>query len=337
MSDTFETDVAIIGAGPAGMFAIFECGMMGFSCHAIDALDQIGGQCTALYPEKPIYDIPAAPSILAGHLIEQLEKQAAPFNPVYHTGQKVVKLNGEAGRFTVVTSKGITISAKAIIIAAGAGAFGPQRPPLEGLEHYEGTSVFYALRQKDICAGKHVVIAGGGDSAVDWALALQGIAAQVSVVHRRDKFRAAPDSVQKLQTLAASGACNLVVPFQLDSLEGADGQLTYVGVADITSGAKKRIKADILLPFFGLSTDLGPIAEWGLGLTQHHISVEAGTQKTTISGIYAVGDVASYEHKIRLILTGFAEGAQAAHAIHRQIYPDREIHMEYSTTKGLPH
>lgn len=329
-----QTDVAVIGAGPAGLFAVFELGMLGLKAHVIDALDAVGGQCAALYPEKPIYDIPAWPKIAAGDLIDQLEQQAAPFYPVYHLDQQVILLEKQDAGFRLVTSKNVTIHAKAVIIAAGAGAFGPNRPPLNNLAEYESKSVFYMVKRRADFAGKRVVIAGGGDSAVDWALSLQEVAARIMVVHRRPKFRAAPDSEAKLNELAASGKIDLVVPYQLSALEGASGQLTGVVVEDL-DGARKTLQADILLPFFGLAMTLGPIADWGLGLDKHHIAIDPGTCQTSIPGIYAIGDIATYAHKLKLILCGFSEAAQASHAARQFIYPDQNFHFEYSTTKGV--
>lgn len=334
MSEMLKTDVVVIGAGPVGLFAVFQCGMLGLKCHVVDSLDQIGGQCTALYPEKPIYDIPAEPSISGAALIEQLEQQSTPFAPVYHLGQQVIGVAGMAGDFTVTTSKQNEIHTRAIIIAAGAGAFGPHRPPLDGLEHYEGKSVFYAVRSREIFRGKNVVIAGGGDSAVDWANSLAEIAAKIYVVHRRDKFRAAPASLEKLQEYTLSGVVELVTPYQLAALHGEDGILKQVEVTDLDNHSR-RLDADMLLPFFGLSASLGPIAEWGLNLENSHITTTQGTAATTISGIYAVGDIATYPHKLKLILTGFADAAHAAHAIHTQLYPETPLHFEYSTTKGV--
>ena len=329
------TDVAIIGAGPVGLFAVFECGMLGLKTHVFDSLDQIGGQCTALYPEKPIYDIPAAPAVLAGDLIARLEEQITPFAPVYHLGAQVTGIAGTAGNFTLTTSKGAQVAAKAIIIAAGAGAFGPHRPPIDNIRDFEGTSVFYAVRNREQFRDKRIVIAGGGDSAVDWANSLAEIAAQIYVVHRRDKFRAAPASLEKLEGFTSAGKVELVTPYQLSALTGAGGLLQQITVSDLDNNSRV-LAADVLLPFFGLATELGPIADWGLGLTQHHVMVEPGTQKTSVDGIYAIGDVAQYPHKLRLILTGFADAAHAAHAIRHQIFPGQEIHMEYSTTKGVP-
>lgn len=330
----FETDVAIIGAGPVGLFAIFECGMLGLKCHVVDSLAEIGGQCSALYPEKPIYDIPALPEILAGDLIENLEKQAAPFDPVYHLDQTVVSLGKESSFWFLKTSKDTLIKAKAVIIAGGAGAFGPNKPPLDDLEAYEGTSVFYMVRRKEDFRDKDVVIAGGGDSAVDWALSLSEVAKSVRLVHRRDKFRAAPETVKKLKELEGKGVFEFTVPYQLKALNGKDGVLESVCITG--KEGDKDLPADVLLPFYGLAMELGPIAEWGLGLDQHHIVVDPATSETNAEGVYAVGDIVSYKNKLKLILTGFSEAAMAAHAIRKQLHPDEVLHFEYSTTKGLP-
>ncbi|HPD82305.1 MAG: NAD(P)/FAD-dependent oxidoreductase [Alphaproteobacteria bacterium] len=328
-------DVAIIGAGPVGLFAVFECGMVGLTCHVIDALPEIGGQCSALYPEKPIYDIPAYPEIAAADLIAQLEKQAQAFDPAYHLNQQVVSISNNNGLWHLKTSSDAEITAKAIIIAGGAGAFGPNKPPLEGIESYENTSVFYMVRQKSAFSGKNIVIAGGGDSAVDWALSMAPIAKSVQLVHRRDKFRAAPESIKKLHDLVDKGALELVTPYQLKSLGGENGQLTSVTVADM-QGNEKTLQADILLPFYGLAMELGPIAEWGLNLDHHHISVHPTTCQTNREMIYAIGDIAAYENKLKLILTGFSEAAFAAHDIYKKLHPETPLHFEYSTTKGKP-
>jgi thioredoxin reductase (NADPH) len=330
----FETDVAIIGAGPVGLFAIFQCGMLGLKCHVIDSLSEIGGQCSALYPEKPIYDIPALSEIMAGDLIKNLEKQTAPFKPYYHLNQQAVSICDKDAFKIICTSLGREIKAKAVIIAGGAGSFGPNRPPLEGIEGYEGTSIFYMVRQKEDFRDKKIVIAGGGDSALDWAIVLSDIAQSVSLVHRRDKFRAAPESVNKLRVLQDEGKIDLVVPYQLHSLIGDRRQLKAVRVSG--KEGEKEIRADVLLPFYGLSTDLGPIQEWGLDLKGHTIVVNPATSETSQQGVYAVGDIVSYDNKLKLILTGFSEAAMAAHAIYKQINPEQELHFEYSTTKGLP-
>ena len=337
MSNTaHSTDVAIIGAGPVGLFAVFECGMLNMRCHLIDVLEAPGGQCSALYPEKPIYDVPGYPEIMAGDLVSKLEAQAAPFDPVYHLGQSVVSLEPvDGGRWVLKTSAGMRLEAGAVIIAAGVGAFGPNRPPLAGIEDYEGTSVHYLVKRREDFRGKRIVIAGGGDSAVDWALSLAGLAESLFVVHRRPKFRAAPGSAEKLKELADAGTVELVIPYQLKDLEGADGQLDAVIVADL-DGNQRRLEADVLLPFFGLSQDLGPIAQWGLDLDHNLIKVDPATCGAGRPGVFAIGDIAAYPGKLKLILTGFAEAALAAHAAYPILHPDRELHFEYSTTKGLP-
>jgi thioredoxin reductase (NADPH) len=329
------TDVVIIGAGPVGLFAVFECGMVKLSCHVVDALDQVGGQCTALYPEKPIYDIPGHPRIDAADLVEKLKEQAAPFKPVYHLNQQVEGLQPHDGGWRVTTSTGTTIDAKAVIIAAGVGAFGPNRPPMQGLEAFEGSSVFYYVTRREDFRDKRVVIAGGGDSAVDWAVSLSEVAAKVMVVHRRPKFRCAPESESKLKQLADSGKVELVIPYQLARLEGSKGKLSSVIVATL-DGKEKPLAADVLLPFFGLAMNLGPILQWGLNLDRNLITVDPATAATNLPGVFAVGDIAHYPGKLKLILCGFSEAAMAAHAIYPLIHPDTALHFEYSTTSGVP-
>lgn len=332
-----QTDAVVIGAGPVGLFTIFQLGMARLRCHVIDVLGAPGGQCTALYPEKPIYDVPAFPRIMGGDLIDRLLEQAKPFAPTFHLEQRVEGLarTEDDARWRLTTDKGTVIEAPVVVIAAGAGAFGPNRPPLAGLQDYEGTSVFYFVARRDAFRDRHVVIAGGGDSAVDWTLSLAEVAARVSVVHRRAKFRAAPDSVARLHALAEAGRIDLVTPYQLHALEGADGTLSAVIVADL-DGATRRLEADRLLPFFGLATDLGPIAQWGLDLQRHQVIVDPATCATNLPGVFAVGDVASYPGKLKLILTGFAEAAAAAHAAYSVAHPGEVLHFEHSTTSGVP-
>lgn len=335
-SPSHTVDVAIIGAGPVGLFAAFECGMLKLSSLLIDALDAVGGQCTALYPEKPIYDIPAHPAIEAGDLIANLERQIDPFEVLRLLGRRVERLGGTAGDFVLGTDQGETIHAKAVVIAAGAGAFGPNRPPLDGLAAFEATGcVQYYVRRKEDFRGRRVVIAGGGDSAVDWALALRGIAASIQLVHRRPKFRAAPETASQLDQAAKAGEVEMVIPYQLHALHGAGGRLESVEVADL-DGATRHLPADVLLPFFGLSMDLGPISGWGLELAKHHLAVTPATCETSTRGIFAIGDVATYPGKLKLILQGFSEAAMAAHAIHPIVHPDVALHFEYSTSKGVP-
>ncbi len=332
---TISTDVAIIGAGPVGLFAIFELGMLKIKCCVIDTLPAVGGQCTALYPEKPIYDIPAFPSIAGADLIAQLEKQAAPFAPQYVLGEQVVSCEKLAsGIWNLATNKGTKIEAKAILIAAGCGAFGPNRPPLADLEKYEDTSVHYMVARREDFRDAEIVIAGGGDSAVDWAVSLAELAKKIYVVHRRDKFRAAPDMVDKMQALAKDGNVELVVPYQLEALQGDGKKLTGVTVKQM-DGTMRDLPAQHLLAFFGLSMELGPIANWGLNLDMNHITVDRGTMETNVAGIFAIGDIATYEHKLKLILCGFAEAAHAAHAIREIVFPGTAYHFEYSTSKGV--
>lgn len=330
-----RSDVAIIGAGPVGLFAVFECGMLKMSCQVVDALDAIGGQCVALYPEKPIYDIPGYPKIGATELIDRLAEQAAPFKPVYHLGRPVETLTRQGEDWQLGLTDGTRLTARAVIIAAGVGAFGPNRPPLAGLEQYEGKSVHYLVKRREDFRGRRVVIAGGGDSAVDWALSLADVAARVMVVHRRDKFRAAPESVRQMKALVDAGKVELVVPYQLDALDGADGRLSAVIVKTL-DGQAKRLDADALLAFFGLAMNLGPIANWGLNLERNHIKVDPASCATSAPGIFAIGDIASYPGKLKLILSGFAEAAAAAHAIYPLAHPGEVLHFEYSTTKGVP-
>jgi thioredoxin reductase (NADPH) len=335
MTQHIETDVAIVGAGPVGLFAVFELGMLKLSSVLIDALPEVGGQCTALYPEKPIYDIPAHPAIEAGALITRLEEQIHPFATPRLLGRQVNRLSGAPGAFTLTTDQCDTIRAKAVIVAAGAGAFGPNRPPLDGLAAYEASgAVQYYVRRREDLRGKRVVIAGGGDSAVDWALALKDIAS-VSVVHRRAKFRAAPESATQLDEAAESGQVEMVIPYQLHGLIGSGGTLSAVEVATL-EGDVKAIPADVLLPFFGLSMDLGPIAAWGLQSEKHHVTVDSATCRTSLPGVFAIGDVATYPGKLKLILQGFSEAAMAAHAIFSVVHPDQALHFEYSTSKGVP-
>jgi thioredoxin reductase (NADPH) len=331
-----ETDAIVIGAGPVGLFAVFELGMLRLKCHVVDALPAIGGQLTALYPEKPIYDIPGFPKIVAAELVDRLSEQAAPFHPKFHLGASVESLARlPDDRWEVSLSDGGSLIAPVVVIAAGAGAFGPNRPPLEGLAAFEGKSVFYLVQKREDFRGKRVVIAGGGDSAVDWAISLADVASQILVVHRRPKFRAAPDSEAKLKSLAESGKIELVIPYQLDGLEGRDGRLEAVRVATL-DGQTKSLPADVLLPFFGLASQLGPIAKWGLEMDGALIAVDPATLATNLKGVFAIGDIVGYAGKLKLILQGFSEAAMAAQAAYAVARPNESLHFEHSTTTGLP-
>ncbi|MEA1937928.1 MAG: NAD(P)/FAD-dependent oxidoreductase [Pseudomonadota bacterium] len=327
-----QTDIAIIGAGPAGLFAAFECGLLKMKSHVIDALSAVGGQCVALYPEKPIYDIPGYPSIESCVLVEKLAEQAGTMQPVYHLGQQVTELTRIEGGWRLTTSTETVIEAKAVIVAAGVGAFGPNRPPLEGLEEYEDRCIHYFVKSRADFAGKKVLIAGGGDSAVDWALSLSEIAQSVAIVHRRNKFRAAPESAERLDRLAAEGKIQVVTPYQLAGLEGEGGKLTAVKVATL-DGEEKIIEADQMLAFFGLKNEIGPVKNWGLELVGNQIKIDPASNATNLPGVFAIGDIASYPGKLKLILSAFAEAARAAHSAFAVAFPDEAMHFEHSSSK----
>lgn len=335
MTPHFETDVAIVGGGPAGLFAVFALGQVGLKAAVIDALGELGGQCTALYPEKPIYDIPSRSVISAGALINELMAQADPYEPRYFAAARAETLRDAEGRFVLGLSDGQTMNAGAVIIASGAGAFGPNRPPLAGIEAYEGRSVFYAVRSPEMFRGKMVVIAGGGDSAADWAVALAGIAASITVVHRRANFRAAPATVSALQRLQAEGRIRLAVPAALQAINGSRGQLSSVTVSG-SDGAPEDIPADALLCFFGLSKDPGPLSDWDIGADREGVPADPATMATRRPGVFAIGDAARYPGKLKLILTAFSEAALAAHSARAHLYPGKQFHFEYSTTRGAP-
>ena len=331
-----DKDVAIIGAGPVGLFSVFQCGMLGYSAVVIDSLSDIGGQCAALYPDKPIYDIPGHPVVSGATLISSLEAQAKPFQPLYRLGVQVTDIDGDVEQgFCLSLSDGSQIKVKAVIIAAGAGCFGPNRPPLEGIEACEGKSVHYMVRRPDIFAGQRIAIAGGGDSAVDWAVALAEQAEHVTVIHRRDRFRAAQMMVERMQALAAAGKISLKTPCQMRAIDHENGRIGAVHIGAIGGEESERIAISHLLCFFGLATDLGPIDGWGLDAAQGGIPVSATTAQSKRPGIYAVGDIAQYDDKLKLILTGFSEAAMAAHHIKRRDHGGA-FHQEYSTTKGIP-
>ena len=334
--ESYKTDIVVVGAGPVGLFAVFQAGMLGMKCHVVDALPDIGGQCAALYPEKPIYDIPARPVVTGGDLISDLQKQAAPFHPHYHLNQQLVSIDINGNDWVVTTSLNVQIECRVIIIAAGAGAFVPNRPPLDGIEQFEDKSVFYVVRDKSKFKDKNIMIAGGGDSAVDWAVALSDIAKSVSIVHRRDKFRAMPDSLNAMHRLADHHpeTFKILTPYQLSKLHGEGGQLNAVSI-ETMDGETQTIAVDYLIPLYGLKAELGPIASWGLNIDVNTIVVEQSTCETSTRGIYAVGDIASYPNKLKLILSGFSEVASACHHAYGYVFPDTALHFEYSTTKGI--
>jgi thioredoxin reductase (NADPH) len=329
-----ETDVLIIGAGPIGMFSVFELGQLGIKSCIVDSLDIIGGQCSTLYPEKPIYDIPAYPKISAEQLIKKLNDQIMPFGPKILLGQKVEKIKQERNTFYVKTSQDNLIVSKCILIAAGNGAFGPNKPPLKNIEDFEEKSIFYHIKDKQIFKNKNIAIAGGGDSAVDWAIELASITKKIFFIHRRQKLRAATNNVNKLLLLEKKGKVEIIVPFQIHSIEGSNGYLKSLTINNLDK-QEKVLEADFFLPFFGLSSELGPIKDWELEIEKNLLKVNQSTCQTSREGIYAIGDVCTYPGKLKLILTGFSEAAIAAHNCFKRVFPDKVLHFEYSTTSGI--
>ena len=325
-----RTDAIIIGAGPCGLFAVFELGLLGLKAHLIDILDRAGGQCAELYPEKPIYDIPAWPVISGQELTDRLMEQIAPFSPMFHFGElaeSLVKTPEDLWRIT--TDAGTTIEAPVIIIAAGGGSFMPKKPPLQNLEAYEGESVFYAVRKMESFRGKRVVIAGGGDSALDWTLNLQPIAERVTLVHHRDGFRAAPHSVSQMKQLAADGKIDFVVG-KLNGLQGEAPALS--GISVTTADGEQTLPADRFLCFFGLTMKLGPIAEFGLNFSENLIPVDTEKFETPVPGIFAIGDINTYPGKLKLILSGFHEAALMSQAAFQICRPGEKLRFQYTTS-----
>jgi thioredoxin reductase (NADPH) len=331
MNDTIQTDAVIIGAGPVGLFAVFELGLLDINAHLIDILDKIGGQCAELYPEKPIYDIPGIPVITGEGLTDALMEQIKPFAPTFHLGEMVTTLekHGEAS-FRVTTDGGKVFACKSVIIAAGGGSFQPKRPPIKGIEAYENKSVHYAVRKMETFRDKHLVIVGGGDSALDWTLNLQPVAKRLTLVHRRDEFRGAPDSVNKMRALVAKGLMDLTIG-QVIALEGADGQLTAASVKG-NDGAITRIACDAMLPFFGLTMKIGPLAGWGLKMQGELIPVDTAAFETSVPGVFAIGDINTYPGKLKLILSGFHEAALMAQKAHHYVYPEKRLVFQYTTS-----
>jgi thioredoxin reductase (NADPH) len=331
MSDPIKTDVVIVGAGPVGLFAVFELGLLDIKAHLVDILDKVGGQCAELYPEKPIYDIPGIPYISAQGLVDALMAQIKPFTPTFHLGEMVEKIERIGNPlFRMTTDTGQVFEAKAVVIAAGGGSFQPKRPPIPGIEAYEGTSVHYAVRKMEEFRGKRLLIVGGGDSALDWTLNLAPIAAHLTLLHRRSEFRAAPDSVNKMMALVNDKKIDFVLG-QVTGLEGSDGKLEAANVKR-NDGSTVRIACDAMLPFFGLTMKLGPIGNWGLELKDDLIPVDTATFETSEPGIFAVGDINTYPGKLKLILCGFHEVALMAQKAHRYVYPDKKLTFQYTTS-----
>ncbi|MCB0654540.1 MAG: NAD(P)/FAD-dependent oxidoreductase [Saprospiraceae bacterium] len=329
-----ETDILIIGAGPCGLFTVFEAGLLKLRCHLVDALPVPGGQCAEIYPKKPIYDIPGLPSILAGELIDNLMEQIAPFKPGFTLGERAEQLEQDhEGKYILTTSAGTRIKAPVVTIAGGLGCFEPRKPPLERLEHFEAHGVDYIIRDPEKFRNQSVVLAGGGDSALDWTIFLADIAREVTLVHRRSAFRGAPDSVEKIHALADSGRVQLITNAEVTGLSG-NGKLQGVVIA--RDGQAPIVQAaDYFLPLFGLSPKLGPIGDWGLQIDKNAIEVNTQDYSTNIPGIYAIGDINTYPGKLKLILCGFHEATLMVQSAFKRIHPDRKLQFKYTTVNGI--
>ncbi|MGE4313580.1 MAG: NAD(P)/FAD-dependent oxidoreductase [Pseudobdellovibrionaceae bacterium] len=326
-----KTDVIIIGAGPVGLFAVFELGLLDIKCHLVDILDKVGGQCAELYPEKPIYDIPAWPVISGQDLTDRLMEQIAPFKPTFHLQQMAESLEKlDNGNWLLTTDDKVKLEAPVIVIAAGGGSFVPKKPAIPNIEDYEGTSVFYAVKKMEQFRGKNILIAGGGDSALDWTLNLQPLASSLRLVHRRDEFRAAPDSVSKMRALVEDRKMDLHIG-DIKELVGSNGKLEKV-IIQQKGEEPYAVACDTLLAFYGLTMKLGPIADFGLNLHENLIPVDTEKFETSTNGIFAIGDINWYPGKLKLILSGFHEGALMAQQAFRYIYPDKKLRFQYTTS-----
>ena len=336
MHSPTEADAVIIGAGPVGLFQVFELGLLEIKAHVIDSLPEIGGQCIELYPDKPIYDIPAVPVCTGRELVGNLLKQIEPFKPQFHLGQEVTSLEQQSnGRFLLTTSENQSFLTKTVFIAAGVGAFQPRLLNLEGIEDLVGKQVFYHVKQPEQFTGKRIVICGGGDAALDWALYFANSAASVTLIHRRNEFKAAPQSIAKMRELRDQGKIQLLIG-QITELKIQSGMLTSIAVEDI-DGDAQSLALDDLLIFFGLSPKLGPIADWGLDIDRRQIAVDTEKFQTSTPGIYAVGDINIYPGKKKLILSGFHEAALAAFAAAAYLNPEKPIQLQYTTTSTKLH
>ncbi|KKM72952.1 hypothetical protein LCGC14_1415330, partial [marine sediment metagenome] len=326
----------IIGAGPTGLFAVFEAGLLQLKCHLIDALPQAGGQCSEIYPKKPIYDIPGFPEVLAGDLVDNLMEQIKPFKPGFTLGERAQHIEKqEDGSFIVTTNKGTKHHAPIVAIAGGLGSFEPRKPLLENLKKYEDNGIAYIIKDPEVYRDKKVVIAGGGDSALDWSIFLANIASEVTLVHRRKEFRGALDSVEKVQAFKNQGKIRLITPAEVTGLEGED-KLEAVNIRKITTDIEDiSIQVDNFIPLFGLSPKLGPIADWGLDIERNAIKVNTFDYQTNVPGIYAIGDVNTYPGKLKLILCGFHEATLMCQSAYQRIYPDKKYVMKYTTVGGV--
>ena len=331
-----KTDILIIGAGPTGLFAVFEAGLLKLKCHLIDALPQAGGQCSEIYPKKPIYDIPGFPEVLAGELVDNLMEQIKPFQPGFTLGERAETIEKlDDGSFIVTTNRGTKHEAPIVAIAGGLGSFEPRKPLLENLKKYEDKGIAYIIKDPEIYRNKKVVIAGGGDSALDWSIFLADVASEVTLVHRRNEFRGALDSVEKVQQLKNEGKINLITPAEIVGLKGADA-LNAVTVRKSTDPKEDfELEVDTFIPLFGLSPKLGPIGDWGLDIEKNAIKVNTFDYQTNIPGIYAIGDVNTYPGKLKLILCGFHEATLMCQSAYQRIFPDKKYVMKYTTVGGV--
>ena len=331
-----QTDICIIGAGPVGLFAVFEAGLLKMRCHLVDVLPQVGGQLSEIYPKKPIYDIPGYPEVNAQQLVDNLMKQIEPFHPTFTLGEKVKMVRKlEDGAFELTTSDNTVIRCKAIVIAAGLGSFEPRKPAIEGLEKYEAKDkgVLYMIKDPETFRGKRLVLAGGGDSALDWTIYLANVASRLTLIHRNETFRGAPDSGEKVFALARDGKIDLYMNADLESVKGAE-RLEAITLVD-KEQKQVKIETDYLIPLYGLSPKLGPIADWGLALDKNNIQVNTLDYSTSVPGIYAIGDINTYPGKLKLILCGFHEAALMAHSAFKYVYPNQKPSFKYTTVSGV--
>ncbi|MEP6611013.1 MAG: NAD(P)/FAD-dependent oxidoreductase [Mucilaginibacter sp.] len=332
--ELITTDICIIGAGPVGLFAVFETGLLKMRCHLIDVLPQVGGQLSEIYPQKPIYDIPGLPTINAQQLVDGLMEQIEPFRPTFSLGERVNELQQlEDGTFVTTTSDGTIVYSKVVVIAGGLGCFEPRKPAIDHLEEFEGRGVAYMVKNPETYRGRKVVLAGGGDSALDWTIFLADIAEEVTLIHRGDTFRGAPDSAEKVFELAKQGRINLVLQAHIKAING-NGHLQEVEIVD-RENQISTIAADHLIPLFGLTPKLGPIAEWGLNVDKSAIMVDTLDYSTNVKGVYAIGDINIYPGKLKLILCGFHEAALMAQSAFKQVYPDQKLSFKYTTVYGV--
>jgi thioredoxin reductase (NADPH) len=329
-----DTDICIIGAGPVGLFAVFETGLLKMRCHLIDVLPQVGGQLSEIYPQKPIYDIPGFPTINAQQLVDGLMEQIEPFKPTFSLGERVNELQqlGD-GSFVTQTGDGTIVHSKVVVIAGGLGCFEPRKPAIDKLEDFEGNGVAYMIKNPEAYSGKKVVLAGGGDSALDWTIFLADIADEVTLIHRGDTFRGAPDSAEKVFELAKEGKINLILQAHIKAIDG-DGKLETIELID-RNNESSIINADHLVPLFGLTPKLGPIAEWGLNVDKSAIMVDTVDYSTNVMGVYAIGDINIYPGKLKLILCGFHEAALMAQSAFKLVYPDQKLSFKYTTVYGV--